>query len=115
MNGPMTLEPGFCTFNIGGGTTLTLSNVLSGTGSFYQTTGSGTTILWGNSPSFTGGVVLDNGQMTLNGSIGGGITNLTGTTLAGTGTAGGFGDAFFPLPPGGPGGAGTFSAGRRPD
>ena len=111
MNGAMTLEAGFCTFNIGGGTTLTISNVLSGTGSFYQSGGSGTTILWGNSPSFTGGVLLYNGQMTLNGTIGSGVTNQAGTTLSGKGSAAGLVDVAGAFFPGGATAAGTFTAG----
>ncbi|HKW27987.1 MAG TPA: autotransporter-associated beta strand repeat-containing protein [Verrucomicrobiae bacterium] len=110
MNGTMTLEPGFCTFNVGGGTTLTLSNVLSGSGVFYQNGGSGTAILAGNSPSFTGGVDLFNGQLVLNGLIGSGITSQTGTTLSGAGTANGLVDVSDAFIPGGVGVAGTFHA-----
>jgi len=111
MNGAMTLEPGFAAFNIGGGTSLTLSNVLSGSGVFSQSGGSGTTTLWGNSPSFTGGVQLFSGQINFNGVIGSGITSVGGTTLTGSGNAGGLvelGGAFFP---GGASAAGTFTAG----
>ena len=110
MNGGMTLEPGFDTFNIGGGTTLTLSNVLIGSGAFYQNGGSGTTILTGNSPSFTGGVLLYNGQLTLNGLIGSGITSQPGTTVYGSGTANGLVDVYGAIIPGGAGVAGSFDA-----
>ena len=37
MNGAMTLEAGYDEFCIAGGTTLTLSNVLSGSGVFNNT------------------------------------------------------------------------------
>lgn len=111
MSGGMTLEPGFCTFSIGGGTSLSISNVLTGSGVFYLSGGTGTTTLSGNSPSFTGGVALYNGQLTLNGLIGSGITNLAGTTLAGSGTANGPVDISGAFLPGGLGAAGTFTAG----
>jgi autotransporter-associated beta strand protein len=111
MNGAMTLESGFCTFNIGGGTSLTLSNVLSGPGTFYQTGGSGTSTLWGNSPSFTGGILLYNGQMNFNGVIGSGITSVSGSTLTGSGTANGLVDISGSFLPGGASAAGTFTSG----
>ena len=111
MNGAMTLEAGFCTFNIGGGQSLTLSNVLSGSGAFYQSGGSGTTTLWGNSPLFTGGVLLFNGQMNLNGVIGSGVTAVSGTTLTGSGTANGLVDVGGVFYPGGASVAGTFTSG----
>jgi autotransporter-associated beta strand protein len=110
MDGKMTLEAGYDTFNVGGGTTLTLSNVLAGSGTFYQSGGSGTTILTGNSPSFTGGVLLYNGQLTLNGLIGSGITSQPGTTVYGTGTANGLVDIYGAITPGGTGVAGTLNA-----
>src|ERR1019366_7606469 len=109
MNGAMTLEPGFCTVNVGNGTSLNLSNVLSGSGVFYQSGGSGTAILSGNSPSFTGGVSLYSGQLTLNGLIGSGITSQSGTTITGTGTANGLVDVSGTLMPGRTGVAGTFN------
>ncbi len=111
MNGAMTLEAGFCTFNIGGGTSLTLSNVLSGSGVLYDNGGTGTLNLNGNSPLFTGGVLLYTGQLTLNGSIGSGITSLSGTTVSGTGTANGLVDVSGTLLPGGSGVAGTLTTG----
>lgn len=111
MNGAMMLEPGFATFNIGGGQSLTLSNVLSGSGAFYQTGGTGTSTLWGNSPAFTGGVLLFNGQMNLNGLIGSGIASQSGTTLTGTGTANGLVDVGGAFYPGGASVAGTFTSG----
>lgn len=110
MSGAMTLEGGYPTFNIANHTSLTLSGVLSGSGVFYQTGGAGTAILSGNSPSFTGGVYLYNGQLMLNGLIGSGITSLSGTTLSGAGTANGLVDVSGALMPGGAGVAGTFTA-----
>ena len=111
MNGAMTLESGFCQFNIGGGTSLTLSNVLSGSGTFYQSGGTGTTTLWGDSPSFTGGLLLYNGQMNFNGLIGSGITTISGATLTGSGNAGGLVDVAGSFFPGAVSGAGTFTTG----
>jgi autotransporter-associated beta strand protein len=109
MNGAMTLEPGFCTVNVAGGTSLNFSNVLSGSGVFYQTPGTGTAILSGNSPSFSGGVLLYSGQLTLNGLIGSGITSQAGTTINGFGTANGLVDVSGTLMPGSTGVAGTFN------
>lgn len=110
MNGAMTLEPGYCTFVVGNGTSLTLSNVLSGSGVFYQTGGAGTTTLWGNSPSFTGGIQLYTGTILVNGLIGSGITSLSSTEISGSGTANGLVDVSGDLNPGRIGGAGTFNA-----
>ena len=109
MTGAMTLEPGYCTFDINSGS-LTVSNVLSGSGAFYIQGGQGTVIIGGNSPSFTGGVLLYDGQLTLNGTIGSGVTAESGTTLAGSGNAEGLADVFGALQPGGASAAGTFTA-----
>ena len=38
IGGPMTLEAGYCTFDVGSGTSLSITNALTGTGVFYQTT-----------------------------------------------------------------------------
>jgi autotransporter-associated beta strand protein len=114
MNGAMTMEAGYCTVCVAGGTTLNFSNVLNGSGVFYQNSslnnGSGTAILSGNSPSFTGGVLLYSGTNTLNGLIGSGITSQPGTTISGTGTANGLVDVSGLLLPGAPNVAGTFNA-----
>ena len=111
MSGAMTLEPSaVCQFNVTGGTSLTLSNVLSGSGIFDINGGSGTTVLDGNSPSFTGGVFLSTGQLTLNGTIGSGITGESFTTVAGSGTANGLVDVSGALLPGDANVAGTFTA-----
>ncbi|HTV39651.1 MAG TPA: autotransporter-associated beta strand repeat-containing protein [Candidatus Sulfotelmatobacter sp.] len=110
MTGPMTLEPGVETINIGSGTSLTLSNSLSGSGFLVQSTGTGTSALSGNSPSFVGDVVLNSGQMALNGLIGSGISSASGTTLMGTGTADGLVDVSGAFVPGSASSAGTFNA-----
>ena len=109
MNGALTLEPGYCTFNIANGTWLILSNVLSGTGLLYDNGNAGTLVLAGNSPSFTGGVDLYTGSVVLNGTIGCGITNYLGTTIAGNGTANGSLDISGGLTPGGTAVAGTLT------
>ncbi len=111
MNGLMTLEPGACILSIGGGNSLTLSNVLTGTGVIDQESGNGTSVFWGNSPSFTGGIQIFTGSVTLNGLIGSGITAINGTTLAGKGTANGLVDVSGSFYPGGVSTAGTFTAG----
>jgi fibronectin-binding autotransporter adhesin len=110
MNGTMTLETGFCTFNIGGGTSLTVSNVLSGNGTIYINGGNGALVLGGNSPSYTGPVLLYTGSAVVNGTIGGALTSISGTTLAGGGTVGGLADVSGTLLPGTSGAAGTFNA-----
>jgi fibronectin-binding autotransporter adhesin len=110
MNGAMTLEPGFDTFQVGGGTSLTLSNILSGTGTLYMSGGSGSLVLAGNSPSYTGNLYVNGGTVTLNGSIGGTVTDKINTTLAGSGSASGLVDVSGALLPGTSGVAGTFHA-----
>ena len=71
----------------------------------------GTTILTGNSPSFTGGVQLYIGQMVLNGLIGSGITSQSAPRFPARGTANGLVDVSGTFLPGGAGVAGTFHAG----
>ena len=110
MTGPMTMEPGVETIDVGSGTSLTLSNSLSGPGILVQNTDAGSSVLSGNSPSFTGGVYLYTGQMSLNGLIGCGLTSSSGTTLAGSGTAQGFVDVSGAFNPGNTGAGGTFTA-----
>lgn len=110
MSGAMTLEPGYCTFSVSGGTTLTVSNVLSGSGVFYMSGNPGTVVIAGNSPAFTGGVLLYNGQVTLNGLIGSGVTTEPGTTLSGSGTSDGLADVSGAFSPGGLTSSGTFNA-----
>lgn len=110
MNGAMTLESGYCSFNISGGTSLTLSNVFSGDGTIYLNGGSGSLILAGNSPSYTGDASLYDGTLMLNGLIGGTLTSQSATTVAGSGTANGLVDIAGDLQPGKAGVAGTFNA-----
>jgi fibronectin-binding autotransporter adhesin len=110
MSGGMTLEPGFCQFNISSGTSLSISNVLTGSGVFYLNGGTGSAILLGNSPSFTGGVALYTGGLVLDGTIGSGITSQSGTVVAGRGTANGIVDVSGALQPGDQNVAGTFAA-----
>ncbi len=110
MNGAMTLEPGFDTFQIGGGTSLTLSNILSGTGTLDMSGGSGSLVLAGISPSYTGNLYVNGGTVTLNGSIGGTVTDKINTTLAGSGSASGLVDVSGVFLPGAASVAGTFNA-----
>ena len=110
MAGAMTLESGFCSFNINGGTSLTLSNNLTGDGTIYLNGGPGSLILAGNSPSYTGNVFLYNGTVMLNGLIGGSISSQPATTVAGSGAANGLVDIYGDLQPGKAGVAGTFHA-----
>jgi len=110
MAGAMTLESGYCSFNINGGTSLTLSNNLTGDGTIYLNGGGGSLILAGNSPSYTGDVSLYNGTIMLNGLIGGTLTSQSATTVAGSGTANGLVDVSGDLQPGKTGVAGTFTA-----
>ena len=110
MTGQMTLEPGFCSFNISGGTSLTISNVLSSSGVIYLNGGSGTLTLSGNSPSFSGGVDLYTGGLVLDGTIGSGITSQSGTVVSGKGVANGLVDVSGALQPGDQNAAGTFTA-----
>ncbi|HTL72555.1 MAG TPA: autotransporter-associated beta strand repeat-containing protein [bacterium] len=110
MNGAMTLEAGYCSFNIGGGTSLTLSNVLSGSGTIYLNGGNGILVLGGNSPSYSGDVALYTGSVILNGNIGGTITSQSATIVAGSGAASGLVDVSGTLLPGKASVAGTFHA-----
>jgi fibronectin-binding autotransporter adhesin len=110
MAGAMTLEPGYCTFDMALGTTLTISNVLSGSGVLYDNGDPGTLVLAGNSPAFSGGVLLYNGTLKLNGLIGSGITSQSGTTVSGSGTAEGLVDISGGFVPGNLNAGGTFNA-----
>ena len=108
--GPMSLpgSGGFHTFDTDGGSTLTLNNVLTGGGLIYKVD-TGTLVIVGNSPSFTGGGYFLAGTVTLSGTLNnnlgvlndgalfningtlsgaGGVTNYSGT-VAGGGTVGG--------------------------
>ncbi|MGH7943191.1 MAG: beta strand repeat-containing protein, partial [Limisphaerales bacterium] len=109
MNGTMTLEPGYCQFESAGGTSLTLSNILTGSGVLYENGDPGTLVLAGSSPSFSGGALVYQGELILNGLIGSGITTEPGTTLSGSGTADGLVDVSGGFAPGSSAG-GTFNA-----
>jgi len=67
--------------------TVTLSNVIAGTGGVRQI-GGGTTILAGTSP-YSGPTAVENGRLVVNGAIASSIVTVTAGTLAGTGTVGG--------------------------
>jgi len=110
MNGGMTLESGFCSFDITSGTSLTVSNILSGNGTIYLNSDTGTLVLGGNSPSYTGNVALYLGSVVVNGTLGGTITGQSGTTVAGSGAVNGLADVSGALLPGTAGVAGTFHA-----
>lgn len=70
--GPLTLtnvnSSANCIFNIGG-TSLTLSNVITGDGTLYKTTGTNILNINGNSPNFAGGIYLGAGTIVLNGTL----------------------------------------------
>jgi autotransporter-associated beta strand protein len=110
MNGAMTLETGYCTFDITAGTSLTVSNVLSGNGTIYLNSDTGTLVLGGNSPSYTGNLALYLGSVAVNGTFGGTITSQSGSTVEGSGTVNGLADVSGALLPGTAGVAGTFHA-----
>jgi autotransporter-associated beta strand protein len=110
MNGTMTLESGVCSFTVPDGNSLTLSNILTGSGVLYQNSGKGTLTLAGDSPSYTGNIALYNGTLVLDSSIGGSITSQSGTSVAGAGVANGLVDISGTLYPGSSGGAGAFHA-----
>jgi len=109
MTGAMTLEAGYDSFQISG--QLTVSNVLTGSGFLYMNGGSGELILSGNSPSFSGGVGLYQGEVAVDGTIGSGVTSEANTIVAGSGTVSGLTDVSGELAPGDVGVVGTYSAG----
>ncbi|HUA65619.1 MAG TPA: autotransporter-associated beta strand repeat-containing protein [Alphaproteobacteria bacterium] len=109
MTGAMTLETGYADFEINSGS-LTVSNVLSGSGVFYVQGGTGPVAIDGNSPAFTGSVLLYDGQVTLNGLIGSGVTTEANTTLTGSGTAEGLVDISGGFLPGNANSGATFNA-----
>ncbi|HEX4122877.1 MAG TPA: autotransporter-associated beta strand repeat-containing protein [Verrucomicrobiae bacterium] len=113
MNGPMALVPGssqYCEVSAGG-TSLTLSNTLSGSGILYVQNDSSPLYLAGTSPAFTGGVLQYTGIVSLTGSIGSGVTNYQGTVFEGTGTAAGVADISGGIVGGAGGVAGTLTVG----
>ncbi|HEX3717855.1 MAG TPA: autotransporter-associated beta strand repeat-containing protein [Verrucomicrobiae bacterium] len=113
LEGSMTLVPSsspYCTVGAGG-TSLTLSNTLSGSGILYVQNDSSPLYLAGDSPAFTGGVLQYTGLVDLSGDIGSGVTNLQGTLFDGTGTSAGLADISGGIVGGGPGVAGTLTVG----
>ncbi|MBB4098719.1 autotransporter outer membrane beta-barrel domain-containing protein [Sphingomonas kyeonggiensis] len=91
------------------GTTLTLTGAITGTGSLGKT-GAGTLVL-GGTGSFTGGALVSQGTLLVNGNYAAatGLTTVaTGGTLGGTGTIGGSVALNGTLAPGA-GGAGTLT------
>ncbi|HEU5396013.1 MAG TPA: autotransporter-associated beta strand repeat-containing protein, partial [Verrucomicrobiae bacterium] len=133
--GPMVVtNPGFssyCTFVING-TSLTLTNVITGDGTIYRTlTGSNALYLNGNSPDFAGGLYLGGGVTVLNGTLnnglgaqvsngkfyvngelqGSGITGGFQGTVLGTGIVDGASTISGTLDPGDVGTPGTFTVG----
>jgi autotransporter-associated beta strand protein len=107
--GPMSLN-GSVIFGVGG-TSLTLNGPLSGTGHLTKNGNSPLTIN-GDGSLLTGGVTVAAGALTLNGILGGGITNTTGATiLAGTGTNTGVVDSTGIIFPGASNVVGTLTVG----
>lgn len=93
ISGPITFN-GYGTIDVSASYPLTLSGPLSGSGTLYKTsafTDSGTGLLsiTGSSPAFSGAVLIYNGKVRLDGSLGTGtsssITSQSGTSLAGVG------------------------------
>ena len=114
VNGPVTLTNTsstlYCNFDIGG-PSVTLNGPLDGDGAIYMSTDTGTLIVNSNSPAFTGGALVYNGALIINGIFGSGnVTIEPGTILAGTGTVNGLADVSGALVPGNQGLAGTFKA-----
>ncbi|KQQ46074.1 hypothetical protein ASF69_07720 [Rhizobium sp. Leaf311] len=66
---------------------LTLGNSMSGNGTFTQS-GTGTTVLTGNSAGYSGNIFIDSGVFQIDGIIGGNTTVRSGATLSGAGTVG---------------------------
>lgn len=66
----------------------TYAGVLSGAGGF-QSGGSGTLVLAGDSAAFAGGTAVDAGTLQVDGALGGGVEIGAGAALSGDGTLGG--------------------------
>ena len=92
--GPMTLTND-CLFNVinGTGISLTLSNVLTGTGILHKHNGTNTLFVSGNSPNFAGGVIVDLGTLNFSGilSNGLGVSVINGSKFLLNGTLRGLG------------------------
>jgi fibronectin-binding autotransporter adhesin len=129
--GPMAITND-CIFNVNNAAvSLTLNNVITGPGKITKV-GLGLLTLSGNSPSYAGGLQLNNGSVvvsgtvsnalgmtagagkfTLNGTVLGtaGVTNSAGSIVAGSGTSIGLGDISGTLNPGDTNVAGTLTFG----
>jgi fibronectin-binding autotransporter adhesin len=103
--GPMALI-GPCIFNAGG-TSLTLSNTMTGSGSLTKN-GTGLLVIAGTA-SYTGGTIVNVNTLAVNGTLAGPLTTIGGTTLTGTGTSTGLADVSGLLNPGTANGAGTLT------
>jgi len=110
-NSGITITANGGTLDVPAGLTLTIDNPLTGTGQLTSTD-TGLLVLNSNSSGFTGGLMVLNGaKAELNGSLGGGITNDSASTLEGTGTATGTVNIAGALIPGTAATAGTLTAG----
>jgi fibronectin-binding autotransporter adhesin len=103
--GPVTLNNS-CIFNVAG-TSLTLSNTVSGSGSLTQN-GVGTLNINGTA-SFTGGLNQNGGVLMVNGRLDGPVTAQSLTTMGGNGTCTGPVDANYFVTAGGLGSIGTLT------
>lgn len=109
--GPMTLNGAVVV--TAGGTSLTLSNAISGSGSLIKS-GTATLVLDGAADSYSGGTTVSNGTLVINNAVTGGgtLTVLTNATLSGLGSHTGPVEVGGSLQPGGAGIYGTFTSGQ---
>jgi autotransporter-associated beta strand protein len=108
ITGPVTLNG--TGFFIIGGTSLALNGALGGPG-ILSKGGNSPLIINGNASGLTNGVSVTVGTLTLNGVVGGGLTNAAATTLTGTGTNNGLVDMNGTVFPGGSNAVGTLTVG----
>jgi len=89
LSGNFTLN-GSCIFNAASGTAFTLENgTIGGNGSMTKI-GTGTNILSSSATAnYTGGTIVSNGMLIVDGNLGGAVNVYSGATLSGNGTAGG--------------------------
>jgi autotransporter-associated beta strand protein len=129
--GPMTLTND-CIFNVGGAAvSLALNNVIAGPGLITKV-GAGSLSFGGNSPVYGGGLLVNNGNVAVNGTLNnvrgvtvtlgkfalngtllgaGGLTNASGSTIVGSGTNAGPVDVSGFLNPGDTNLVGTLTLG----
>jgi autotransporter-associated beta strand protein len=89
-NRGVTLDAFHGTFDVTGAHTLTIANVITGSGNLAKT-GSGTVVL-SNTSAYTGTTAVSNGKLLVNGDASaatGAVTVNSGATLGGAGTIGG--------------------------